>query len=332
MRPDAGTRIGLPSRASARPWARIILLLVALGVRADVRAQANRDLESEKAEYGFRVAVDEVSLTFHAADLNGHAVDDLGIEELKLLDNGNPPQRILVLFALKNRALRAGIFMDTSESMWGHVGRDRAIADAFAQRHLREGEDQSLLMEFAYVSAIAQTWTKGKDRMAAAISTVAAGRQNILPGTALFDAVFRACYHEFERPVRDDAGNFILLFSDGNDNASHTSLQEAASTCQRANTTIYAFRAASEAGASTGEGALAELTRETGGRVFYGDESRLQIESDLQAIEAEQRNQYLLVYKPAKLQHDGAFHRIVLLGPQRVADLEVRSGYYAPRQ
>jgi hypothetical protein len=55
------------------------------------------------------------------------------------------------------------------------------------------------------------------------------------------------------------------------------------------------------------------------------------MEEDLKIIQANLRNQYRLVYNPADLKRDGAFHRIVLLPPDRVATVQTRSGYYAPK-
>ena len=110
------------------------------------------------------------------------------------------------------------------------------------------------------------------------------------------------------------SGNFILLFSDGEDNASHADLKQAVDMCQRANTAIYAFRVESKYSSSSGPKTLAELTSQTGGRVFFDDDSDMGIYNDLRTIEADLRNQYRLVYKPENLKHDGSFHRIDLLG------------------
>jgi hypothetical protein len=52
----------------------------------------------------------------------------------------------------------------------------------------------------------------------------------------------------------------------------------------------------------------------------------------LRTIEANLRNQYRLVYRPAELQHDGSFHRIALIAPDRVDRVTIRSGYYAPKR
>jgi hypothetical protein len=75
---------------------------------------------------------------------------------------------------------------------------------------------------------------------------------------------------------------------------------------------------------------LAELADQTGGRVFHVDDVDAGIDGDLRIIETNTRNQYRIAYKPAELKHDGAFHEIELVGPDRVKSITVRSGYYAP--
>ena len=100
--------------------------------------------------------------------------------------------------------------------------------------------------------------------------------------------------------------------------------------CQRTNTSIYVFRAQSKYTFSTGPKALAELASETGGRVFYDDDSEVVIDNNLRTIEANLRNQYRLVYSPAEPKPDGSFHRIELKATsERVGNIVVRSGYYA---
>ncbi|WP_263382750.1 hypothetical protein [Granulicella arctica] len=49
-------------------------------------------------------------------------------------------------------------------------------------------------------------------------------------------------------------------------------------------------------------------------------------------MEADLRDQYRIIYKPADLKRDGSYHRIDLTGPERVDSITVRSGYYAPRR
>jgi Ca-activated chloride channel homolog len=83
---------------------------------------------------------------------------------------------------------------------------------------------------------------------------------------------------------------------------------------------------------STGPRLLRDLAVKTGGRVFRADDSKESIWADLNEIDWEMRNQYRLVYRPAELKHDGAFHEIELQPPDRVSRVIVRSAYFAPLQ
>jgi VWFA-related protein len=178
---------------------------------------------------------------------------------------------------------------------------------------------------------VIQPWTNDSTALVAGLRKVMAGKENPRGGTNIFDTLYRACFYEFGRIDHAASGNFILLFSDGEDNASHASLQEAVDICQRNNVAIYAFRTEADSGPfSAGPKTLADLTSETGGRVFYNDDSEARIWNDLRTIEADLRNQYHLVYKPSDLKHDGSFHRIELVTPDRVDSVRIRSGYYAP--
>jgi Ca-activated chloride channel family protein len=316
------------------PWTICAVLMFVLLVHARrTGAQTSTSAAQSEEPYHFSLAVNEVSLTFHAADVHGLPINDLKLDELKLLDNGRPPRRILAFHLLEDLPVRAGILIDTSESMTEHVSSNRAISTKYAQRLLQRHTDQAFVMDFGYVSKITQPWTDDPIALTMGIRQVIAGRENPLGGTAMFDSVFRACFNEFGNIDHAASGNFILLFSDGEDNTSHTSLQEVVDICQHSNTAIYAFRSEPNAGFfSSGPKTLTELAAETGGRVFAGEDSESGIDNDLRTIEADLRNQYRLIYNPAELKHDGRFHRIELKGPERVDSISVRSGYYAPAQ
>jgi hypothetical protein len=88
----------------------LLLLILATGVRANAQRPT-------VAPYSLNVSVDEVSLSFHAEDAHGLPVNDLKLDELKIFDNGKPPSRVVVFQPLRDFPIRAGILMDTSESM-----------------------------------------------------------------------------------------------------------------------------------------------------------------------------------------------------------------------
>jgi Ca-activated chloride channel homolog len=323
----------------SQPWIACGLLLLmhlAAGLRAD--SQSSASVPQSAAPYSLRVSVDEVSLSFHAADAHGLPVNDLKLDELSLLDNGKPPRKIVAFGSLRDFPIRGGILMDTSVSVAGYLPRNRAIAGKYVQRLLRQKADEAFVMDFDFESRIAQPWTSDRNALIAGMRRVIPDGVSRMGGTAIIDSIYRACLNQFGRlndvgnPVATGAGsaNFILLFSDGEDNASHAYLNEAVEMCQHTNTAIYAFRAHPEWRFSDGPKTLAQLASQTGGRVFKNEGSDEAIYNDLRTIEADLRDQYRLVYKPAELKHDGSFHRIQLKGPERVESIVVREGYYAP--
>ena len=265
-------------------------------------------------------------LTFHASDANGSPVRDLRSNEIRLWDNGAPPRRIVAFDSLFDRPIRAGILIDTSDSVEHVLESNKIIAEKSVEELFRPKSDEVFAINFGLASETAQQWTDEPKLLVQSISNMRPGK---LKGTAIFDALFRACFYGFDKVDPTTTANFILLFSDGEDNAGQANLKDALSACQQRNVAIFAFCFPANH-ESTGPKTLRELASNTGGRVFLGDESEESIGNDLKTIESEMRNQYRLVYNPAGFSHDGAFHQIELQPPDRVRKIEVRSGYYAP--
>ena len=305
-----------------KPWMIFLFLLLALPPRAPSQAPPT---------YTFTVPVDEVILTFHATGPQGLPANDLKLNDLSLIDNGIPPRKILEFRIMQDFPIHAGILIDTSVSMSNHLPGDRAIAIKFAQSLLRQQTDQAYIMDFGRLSRIRQPWTSNPAELVATLRRISVGTESRIAGTAIFDTIYRTCLNQFGKIDPVTSGNVILLFSDGEDNASSMLLKDAVDMCQRTNTAIYAFRAEQkDSSGSTGPQTLTDLTSQTGGRVFPDDASETDLQKDLQIIESSLRNQYRLVYRPATLKHDGGFHSIHLETPKRFDSITVRSGYYAP--
>jgi Ca-activated chloride channel homolog len=299
------------------------LIVIALAFTPHAFAQTD-------APYRLNVSVDEVILTFHAADARGLPVNDLKLSDLTLLDNGIPPAKILDFQLQQNFPVRAGILIDTSVSMSSHLYRDQSIATQYAQQLLHQQTDQAFVTHFDRTAHLIQSWTSSPTALTTAIRNTTHG--DPIGGTALFDTLYAACRYQFGEIDHRTSGNFILLFSDGEDNASFLDLETAVDMCQRTNTAIYAFSSNAHDGSlQPGTATLAQLATQTGGALFHDDASTTDISADLRSIESNLRNQYRLVFRPASLAHDGAFHPIVLATPDRVANLTIRSGYYAPK-
>jgi Ca-activated chloride channel homolog len=221
----------------------IYCLLIALF--ADVHSlepQTNSTADQSTQPTRLNVSVDEVSLTFHAADVRGLPVTNLQLNDLTIYDNYKSPRKILVFRSLQDIPIRIGILLDTSESMQHAISHARAIATEYVRRLLRPQTDRAFSEDFGYVSRITQPWTDDPDALIAGIAKATAGIDNPRGGTALFETLYSACLYQFGKSDHPTSGNVILLFTDGEDNTGHVDLRSVIDICQRANTSIYAFR------------------------------------------------------------------------------------------
>ena len=98
-------------------------------------------------------------------------------------------------------------------------------------------------MNFGKVSSVLQPWTNNPILLTAGIPKATGGAGRIGNTTAIFDAIYAACRYQFGKINHAASGNFILLFSDGEDDSSYLPLKQAVDMCQSTNTSIYAFRA-----------------------------------------------------------------------------------------
>lgn len=248
----------------------------------DCTGKTNAMMRQDAAAYRLRVAVDEVNLTFHAADVNGLPSKDLKLSDVRLTDDGKPPLKILDFKLLQDLPVRAEILIDTSESMRAMLPEARIIATAYAEKILRRTTDEAFIAEFGRFESVMQPWTNDPSTIVEGVRTVSEARADSISGTAVYDALFRTCLYQFGAINHAASGDFILLFSDGEDNASYVSLKDAVDMCQRSNTAIYDFHKLQHGG--EGDTAdLLELAKETGGRMFLDDGSSAGIYEDLRS-------------------------------------------------
>ena len=221
--------------------------------------------QTPQTTYSLSVAVNEVTLEFHASDGHGLPLNDLKLADLHILDDGLPPARVSKFQVLRDVPIRVAFLFDTSTSMAPALTHNREIALQFTQNILRQSSDQAFIANFGSVAKSVQPWTNDAKALELSLRYPSAYGERTRPGTALYDAVYQACHYQFAAADKASTSNLILLFSDGEDNASHFDLSQTVQACQHTHTAIYAFRTDSSLGTS----ALVELSEKTGGRVFY---------------------------------------------------------------
>lgn len=282
--------------------------------------------------YTFQVQVNEVTLPFRAMASDGRPVADLKPSDLYLTDNKRAPRRILSFAHLTGQPIRVGFLLDTSASIDSdslYLSQD--IASMFAREFLRPTTDDAFVSWFDFDQKFLTEWTDSAPAIESAISTIGGDRRSRMGGTAIFDALYRSIRNQIaQQTVAGRNSNAILLFSDGDDNASHARLDDVINICQRTNTAIYVFSSNPKSRFGEGNKTLQQLAAQSGGRLFF-DRDTPAIREDLRIIENEMRNYYLIVYRPAALKPNGAFHNIRLQSVRRYVEINARSGYYAPQ-
>jgi len=311
-----------------RPRSVPLLLLSGLFLPLAAPAQtAPPSAPPTQGPYTLHIPVNEISLTFHAAEANGKPLTHLTTRDLTLSDNGKAQNHIVLLQSFEDLPIRAGFLFDISNSMLGEVEFNRSIIRTYASRLLRKGYDRAFVELFDTEPLVTQGWTDDDSLIAIGAAKVQA-REDHLPATAIFDTLYATCRDQWKPDPDAPTGNFILVFTDGIDDASHAYLSEAVDMCQRTRTAIYAVVNNRKSPFSAGQRTLEALVQQTGGRLFFNPQGH-EILEDLEIMEAEQRNQCRLVYKPSNFKADSSFHRIKLQCSVPGARITIRSGYYA---
>jgi Ca-activated chloride channel homolog len=306
---------------------RTIAGLVLLALCAAVASTQQKDQVTT-----FQVQVNEVTLPFRAWGEDGRPVADLRQADLALTDDKKAPRRILSFAHLTDQPIRIGILLDASASISSdslYLSQD--IASLFAHEFLRTTTDDAFVSWFDFDQTFLTAWTNNPPAIESAISTIGRHRGSRMGGTAIYDALYRGIRDEIVRQtVAGRNSNAILLFSDGDDNASHSRFDDVINICQRTNTAIYVFSSNPESRFNEGEKNLRQLAAESGGRIFF-DRDDANVRDDLHTIEQDLRQYYLIIYRPAALRPNGAFHHIRLACLRRDVEINARSGYYAPQ-
>jgi VWFA-related protein len=124
----------------------------------------------------------------------------------------------------------------------------------------------------------------------------------------------------------------IILLSDGEDNQSHVTREEAIEMAQRAEAIVYTISTNVSGTSGPGDKVLDRIADATGGKPFHPFQIR-DVANAFAEIQDELRSQYAISYKPADLKADGHYRTIEIVTNDKKA-LRVRSrrGWYSPTQ
>ena len=271
--------------------------------------------------------VDEVNVLYIATDRHGKFVRNLNQNDFSILDDHKPVQSILNFRRETDLPIEMGLLIDVSGSVEGRFGFEKEAAVGFLQHIIRPGYDRAFVVGFNKESRLTQDFTDHVPLLAAGVQ-----RLNNGGGTALYDAIYKACKEKLLRePSGQPIRKAIVILSDGEDNQSEYTRAQAIEMAQRAEVLIYAISTDDSGLILRGDKVLEDLASATGGRAFFPYKMK-DITRSFAAIEDELRSQYAVSYKLPDIDADGRYHSIEITALKKDLQVRARRGYYAPRQ
>ena len=275
-----------------------------------------------------RHTVNEVNVVFTVTDKHAHYVRDLKKENFKVVDDNKPATEIRSFHAEANLPLDVGLLVDASNSVRDRFKFEQQAAVEFLNQTIRPKYDQAFVVGFDVTPEVTQDFTDNTEMLSIGVRSLRPGG-----GTAMYDALYFACRDKLMKaqhngPVR----RAIILLSDGDDNQSHVTREEAIEMAQRADVTVYTISTNLSGAGHHGDKVLERIADATGGRAYVPFQIN-EVANAFAAIQEELRSQYALSYKPADFISDGRYHSIEILAlGQKGLRVRSRHGYYAPSQ
>lgn len=305
------------------------IALAALGaVGAALWAADQKPAGAPESDDLARITVDvtRVNMLFTVTDKKGRFVTDLGKDDFEVVEN-KKLQRVQDFAAESDLPLRLGILIDTSNSIRDRFRFEQEAAVEFVTSVVKPRVDKVMLVSFDNSSQLISDLVDDP-------APIEADIRNLRPGggTALYDALYYACRDKLiQDQPRHKYRRAIVIVSDGDDNQSRYTRDQALEMAQKADVVLYAISTNISRIESDGDKVLKYFAEETGGRAFFPFKVE-DLDQNFENIANELRHQYNLSYRPEPLITDGLFHPVQL----RVKDrkdlvVRVRSGYYAPK-
>jgi VWFA-related protein len=311
------------------------VLLIALAAVSLVRAQQQAPApplpaQQQEVPSGYAIQRDVSLVVLHASVINsrGQFVPGLKQENFRVFED--KIEQKLSLFRQEDVAVSLGLVIDNSGSMRDKVTQVRTAAFTFIK--VSNPQDETFVVNFNddYYLDTVRDFTSDINELKDALDRI-----DSRGSTGLYDAVIGSLDH-LKKGHKDK--KVLLVISDGLDNASRRSLEDAVREAQRSDAVIYAIGIFSDddlrqnrSQMRKARNALTDLTTATGGLAFFPD-SADETEALCTQIAHDIRNQYTLAYSPSNTARDGRFRsvRVDVTPPKGMGKLSVRTrtGYF----
>ncbi|HXO21459.1 MAG TPA: VWA domain-containing protein [Thermoanaerobaculia bacterium] len=264
----------------------------------------NSDVEQIKVQF--------VELYTSVLDRAGRPVEGMAQKDFIASEDG-VKQQIVRFEQVRDLPIHAAIAIDISASMEPALPEARQAALQFFEQTVKP-KDRAALITFNDHPNLAVKFTNDVTSLAGGLAGLKAER-----GTALYDSiVFSLFYFNGIKGQRA-----ILLLSDGRDEGSRFTFEDALDYARRAGVTIYSIGLGKEVDKKH----LSKLAEETGGRSFFV-QSAAELAAIYAGIERDLRSQYLIAYQSTNSGDDNTFRTVELKCAQPGLEVKTIRGYY----
>jgi Ca-activated chloride channel family protein len=272
----------------------------------------------------FRKEVDEVTLHASVVDDHFRPITDLTKNDFTVFEDGKPQK--ITSFRNEDIPVALGIVIDNSGSM--RDKRPQVNAAALNLVRSSNAQDQVFVVNFSEEYFLDQDYTGSIPKLKDAMERIESRG-----GTALYDAVVASSDHLKKSGALEK--KVLLVVTDGEDNASRESLEQALRRLEEKNgPTVYAIGLLGEEHEKRARRALREMAEDTGGVAFF-PKNLDEVQAITQQIAHDIRNQYTIQYKPTTPQSAGGYRSVKVEAQAKgykKLQVRTRSGYYAGQQ
>ena len=260
------------------------------------------------------VDIQYVELYATALHRSGRPYEELRAEQVRILEDG-APQEILRFQRVTDLPVHLQVMLDVSASMVNRLGVAREAALDLFQTGITP-RDRAALVTFNDHPYLASDFTNDIGKLAGSLAGLKAER-----GTALYDAIVFGLY--YLNGIKGQRA--LLLLSDGKDESSRFSFDQALEYAQRSGVAVYAIGLGKQP--EPARRALSRLADRTGGRAFFiGQIAELTGVYD--QILGELRSRYLITYQSTNTSGNRRFREIEADATVPGVSIRTLKGYY----
>jgi len=285
------------------------------------KPEENKNL-GDQGVFVFKKDVDEVLLHATVVDDKQHLVTNLEKGAFSVFEDGKPQN--IISFHHEDIPVAMGIVIDNSGSM--REKRNKVNQAALNLVRSSNPHDEVFVVNFNDEYYLDQDFTNDLLKLKEALEKIDARG-----GTALYDAVVASADH-LKRNARLEK-KVIFVVTDGEDNASNESLEQAVKQLQEENgPSVYAIGIlGDEEHPKRARRALEIIAQRTGGIAFF-PKTLDEVDEISRTVARDIRNQYTIGYKPTNPRGAGGFRLVKVEAKVKghgKLTVRTKSGYYA---